>query len=136
MNTISSTLDMIMSDSEKRVKSVIDRTSGSPKLFDEAVTAAGISTDIAKKDMSEIINDRKEHYKKKLKDSCLDAESIFVGQMLKQMRSTVEKGDLFHGGQTEEIFEDMLYDQYALTLSKTADLGIAKKMYEQLSKAL
>ena len=78
----------------------------------------------------------KEKRSKRLMDACVEAESLFVGQMLKQMRSTVTKGELLHGGQTEEIFEDMLYDQYALSMSKTANLGIAKMMYQQLSKAI
>lgn len=78
----------------------------------------------------------KERRQKKLMDACVEAESLFVGQMLKQMRSTVEKGEMLHGGQTEEIFEDMLYDQYALNMSKTCNLGIAKQMYQQLSKQL
>jgi len=78
----------------------------------------------------------KEKRSKKLMDACVEAESLFVGQMLKQMRSTVEKGDLINGGQTEEIFTDMLYDQYALNMSKTANFGIAKQMYNQLSKSI
>ena len=82
---------------------------------------------------------REAHKKKqegKLWDACIQAESIFVGQMLKQMRSTVEKGGLINGGQTEEIFTDMLYDEYATSMSKTANFGIAKSMYEQMSKML
>jgi peptidoglycan hydrolase FlgJ len=78
----------------------------------------------------------KEKRSKKLMDACVEAESLFVAQMLKQMRSTVTKGEMLHGGQTEEIFEDMLYDQYALSISKSANLGIAKMMYQQLSKAM
>lgn len=72
----------------------------------------------------------------KLWDACIQAESIFVGQMLKQMRNTVEKGGLINGGQTEEIFQDMLYDEYATSMSKTANFGIAKSMYDQMSKML
>lgn len=80
--------------------------------------------------------DPKEKEKKKLMDACVETESIFVGMMLKQMRNTIHKGDILNGGQTEEIFTDMLYDQYSLNLSKTANLGIAKQMYQQMSKAI
>jgi len=82
---------------------------------------------------------RDKHKKKeeaKLWDACIQAESIFVGQMLKQMRSTVHKGDFINGGQTEEIFQDMLYDEYATNMSKTANFGVAKSMYDQMSKLL
>jgi peptidoglycan hydrolase FlgJ len=80
--------------------------------------------------------DPKEKEKKKLMDACVETESIFVGMMLKQMRNTIHKGEILNGGQTEEIFSDMLYDQYSLSLSKTANLGIAKQMYQQMSKAI
>jgi len=54
--------------------------------------------------------------------------------MLKEMRKTVQKGEMLHGGFAEEIFEDMLYDNYALEMSKTANMGLAKMLYGELSK--
>jgi hypothetical protein len=71
---------------------------------------------------------------KKLMDVCIETESIFVARMLKEMRKTVPKGEFLHGGFAEEIFEDMLYDEYALSLSKTANLGLAKTLYNELSR--
>ncbi|MGL4370183.1 MAG: rod-binding protein [Spirochaetota bacterium] len=82
---------------------------------------------------------RDAHRKKqeaKLWDACIQTESLFVNQMLKEMRKTVHKGDILNGGQTEEIFQDMLYDEYAVSISKTSNLGIAKSMYDQMSKIL
>ena len=71
--------------------------------------------------------------KKKLIDACFDMESIFVGKMLKEMRNTVHKNDWFHGGFAEEIFEDMLYDEYAKELSRNSNLGLANMLYKELS---
>ena len=72
---------------------------------------------------------------KKLMDVCIEMESLFVYQMLKEMRKTVHKeNDLLHGGMAQEIFEDMLYNEYALQMSKTANFGLAKTLYEQLSQ--
>ncbi|HPI13490.1 MAG TPA: rod-binding protein, partial [Spirochaetota bacterium] len=48
-------------------------------------------------------------------------------------RKTVHKGEMLHGGFAEEIFEDMLYDEYALSLSKNSSIGIAGMLYDQLS---
>jgi Rod binding domain-containing protein len=71
---------------------------------------------------------------RRLWEACMEMESIFVGRMLKEMRNTLDpESRLIHGGQAEEIFTDMLYDQYALTLSKTSNLGIARLMYRELS---
>ncbi len=70
---------------------------------------------------------------KKLMDVCVQMESIFVSKMLKTMRNTVPKSKMFHGGFAEEIFEDMLYDEYATSLSKNENLGIASMLYDDLS---
>ncbi|MBN2040670.1 MAG: rod-binding protein [Spirochaetes bacterium] len=71
---------------------------------------------------------------KKLMDVCLEMESIFVSRMLKEMRNTLPKEKLIDGGYAEKIFEDMLYDDYSLTLSKTSNLGLAGMLYSELSK--
>jgi flagellar protein FlgJ len=80
--------------------------------------------------------DLRSREKKKLMDACVEAESLFVGKMLKEMRKTVDKSDWLHGGYAEEIFEDMLYDEYALQISKNSNLGMAKMLYEELSKKI
>ncbi len=73
---------------------------------------------------------------KKLKDACRDFESLFIKQMLDSMKKTVNKSGLLDGGMAEDIFEDMLYDEYATKMADTANLGIAKMMYKQLSAGL
>ena len=71
---------------------------------------------------------------KRLMDVCIQMESLFVSKMFKTMRNTVPENKLIHGGFAEEIFEDMLYDEYAMTLSKNENLGIASMLYDELSK--
>jgi peptidoglycan hydrolase FlgJ len=84
-------------------------------------------------------NDQKEIFHKskpvdtKLMNVCLEMESIFVSKMLKEMRNTLPKEKLIDGGFAEQIFEDMLYDEYALDISKTSNLGLAKMLYNELS---
>lgn len=68
----------------------------------------------------------------KLKKACSDFESIFMHQMLKEMRKTVNKTGLIHGGQAEEIFSDML-DQER---SKSMTIGLGDMLFMQLSKAV
>lgn len=70
----------------------------------------------------------------RLKQACSDFQAIFVKQMLDSMRKTVNKTGLLDGGRAEEIFEDMLYDEYAQKISKTADLGLDDMLYQQLSR--
>ena len=73
---------------------------------------------------------------KKLWETCVEAESLFVGKMLKEMKKTVPKDEWLHGGQAEEIFEDMLYDEYALSMSKNYNFGMAKLLYDEMSRRL
>jgi len=70
----------------------------------------------------------------KLRQACKDFESIFIKQMLDSMRKTVQKTGLNDGGYAEELYQDMLYDEYANKMAETAQLGIAKMMYSQLSE--
>ena len=77
-----------------------------------------------------------QHDDKRLRDSCVEMESIFVGKMLKEMRKTVHKSDWLHGGYAEEIFEDMLYDEYALNISRNSKLGLADMLYKEMSQKI
>lgn len=71
---------------------------------------------------------------KRLWDTCIEMESLLVGRMLKEMRKTVHKNGWLNGGFAEEIFEDMLYDEYAMSLSRNSNLGMAKMLYDELSR--
>jgi flagellar protein FlgJ len=69
----------------------------------------------------------------KLYQACVEFESLFVKQMLNAMKKTVTKGDLMHGGYAEDIFEDMLYDEYAMLMAKSSGFGVADLVYRQLT---
>jgi Rod binding domain-containing protein len=73
---------------------------------------------------------------KRLWDACIEMESLMVGRMLKEMRKSVPKTGWMRGGFAEEIFEDMLYDEYAMSLSRNSNLGMAKMLYDELSRKL
>jgi Rod binding domain-containing protein len=69
----------------------------------------------------------------KLMSVCRDFESIFIKQLLDAMRKTVTRSGLINRGMGEEIFEDMLYDEYAKKMTLTANLGISRLLYNQLA---
>ncbi|EMO54628.1 rod-binding protein [Leptospira noguchii] len=75
-------------------------------------------------------------YRKKLYSVSVEFESIFVKMMLNEMKKTVEKSGLIDGGYAEEIFEDMLYDEYSKNLSSNSSLGLAEQIYQSLSSNL
>jgi flagellar protein FlgJ len=67
-----------------------------------------------------------------LRKACKEFESVFTHELLKSMRKTIEKCDLFHGGQGEEIYESLLDMELSKTLSDGGANGIAAQLYEQL----
>ncbi len=75
-------------------------------------------------------------YRKKLFDASVEFESVFVKMMLKEMKKNVQKEKLIDGGYAEEIFEDMLYDEYSKNISKNESLGLAEEIYKQMSASL
>lgn len=74
-------------------------------------------------------------YRKKLYNASVEFESIFVNMVLKQMKNNIGKSDFISGGYAEEIFEDMLYDEYSRKLSANQKLGLAEQIYESLAPA-
>ncbi len=74
--------------------------------------------------------------KSRLLEAARDFEALFLKQMLDSMRRTVPKGGLIDGGFAEKIYEDMLYDEYSSRMARTADFGIARMLYDQMSRYL
>jgi flagellar protein FlgJ len=73
--------------------------------------------------------------KSKLYEQCQEFESIFVKMMMKEMRNSVDKKDsLLSGGWAEDIYQDMLDDEYSKSMAKNAGFGLADQLYKQLAK--
>ena len=70
--------------------------------------------------------------RQQLKAVAKEFESLFVKQMLDSMRATLNKEDnLLDGGMAENIFEDMLYEEYSRMIAATGSLGVAELIYSQ-----
>ena len=70
---------------------------------------------------------------KKLKETCQDMESVFLSYLMKSMRETVQKSDLFGSSEGEDMFQDMMDDEICKSASRTSSTGIADMLYRQLS---
>ncbi len=66
-----------------------------------------------------------------LKKACQEFEAIFTYQLLKSMRKTIEKCDLFNGGQGEEIYESLLDQELAKKLAGSGPGSLADLLYQQ-----
>lgn len=69
-----------------------------------------------------------------LKEACREFESYFLKQTFDQMRKTVPESGLLEASAGREIYEDMLYEEYAKNISSGSGIGIAQMLYKQLSK--
>ncbi len=70
----------------------------------------------------------------KLLETCKKLESVFVNMMFKQMQSTVQKSELVDGGFGEDVYNDMLTEEYSEKASQCNGVGLAQMMYKQLSR--
>jgi peptidoglycan hydrolase FlgJ len=67
-----------------------------------------------------------------LRKACKDFESLFTLELLKSMRGTVEKCDLFHGGQGEEVYESLLDMELSKSMADTGPNSMAAQLFAQL----
>lgn len=72
----------------------------------------------------------------KLYKTCQELESVFVNQILQSMRSTIPKSEFAGHSYATELWESMLYEEYAQEISKTGSLGLADIIFRQLSQKL
>ncbi len=69
-----------------------------------------------------------------LRNACREFESYYLQQTFNEMRNTIPEGTLTEKSHGRDIFEDMLYEEYAKASSQGQGVGIAQMLFEQLSK--
>jgi len=62
---------------------------------------------------------------------CKEFESIFLSQLLTQMRKNLPKSKLFGEGRDEEMYQDMLAVEQAKAWSESGGIGLANLLYQQ-----
>ena len=69
----------------------------------------------------------------KLYEQCLALETFLVKNILTAMRKNVMKSSIIDTGFAGEIYEDMLWDEYAKEYTKNAGFGLADLAYLELT---
>ena len=64
----------------------------------------------------------------KAEDALKEFQSLMVNIMLSSMRSTVQKSEIMNGGQSEEIFEGMLDQEYSKKMASNDMLGMDQSL--------
>ena len=68
-----------------------------------------------------------------IRDLAMQFESIFIHQMIKEMRKSVHKSDLLNSFSLE-MYESMMDEEIAKEMSKQKGIGLGDVLYRQLSK--
>jgi flagellar protein FlgJ len=79
-------------------------------------------------------NNDRELDDRELKEACRRFEAYFLQQMLKGMRATVPQGGFIPKSYARNIYEGMLDEQYAEKMSETGGIGLAKLLYDDLTR--
>lgn len=69
-----------------------------------------------------------------LKKAVTEFEALFLNQMLKVMRDTVVKSDLFHGGSGEEIYNSLFDTELSGQMAKGGGIGLGKVLLSQFER--
>ena len=72
----------------------------------------------------------------KLYELCMELETFLIKNLIKSMRGTVQKTKLIDTGFAGEVYEDMLYDEYAKSFAKNANFGFAEMAYRELTGSM
>ena len=69
----------------------------------------------------------------KLREACQQMESVFLNQMLAQMRKCTGAGeDSLFGSKDQEMFNGMLDQERAKAWSQNGGVGLASILFEQM----
>jgi flagellar protein FlgJ len=70
---------------------------------------------------------------RKIDKSAEDFENMFLAEMLRPLFAEINKPDeIFGGGKGEEIFGNMLVDEYAKKISDRGGIGLAKHVRDEM----
>lgn len=62
-------------------------------------------------------------------------EAIFISQMLKGMSIGVKTDGPFGGGQSEEIYRDLMNDELGKTMTSKGGVGLSDAIYREILKS-
>ncbi|MGB4057315.1 MAG: rod-binding protein [Alphaproteobacteria bacterium] len=68
----------------------------------------------------------------KIETTAREFESVFIAEMMKPMFEGIETGGLFGGGKGEEIFRNMMLDEYGKMVAQTGGIGLADQVKQQM----
>ncbi len=71
----------------------------------------------------------------KLKEACQQFESLFLTQMLKEMKKSIPKSE-GEGNKEKDTYEDMMYEEVAKSMASSGGVGMANILYQQMQELM
>ncbi len=71
-----------------------------------------------------------------LRKACKEFESFLIYQMIREMRKTIDKNPMFHGGHAEDMFEGFVDMETAREISDEGGLGLWKILYDDMTERM
>lgn len=65
-----------------------------------------------------------------LEKAAREFEALFLNQMLKTMRETVEESELFHGGSGEKIYTSLMDMELSKEMASSGGMGLSDVLLE------
>ena len=111
-----------------------DYTSGFAGSFTSEADKNALPTGAAANSVGVAYNNKTIDKTSKLYEKSLELESYFVKIMLNSMKSTLS-GTGLNGEKSyaQSMYEDMLYDELAVSMTKNGNFGIADQIYLELA---
>ena len=114
-----------------------DYTSSFEKTFRALSDKAALPSGAAANDVpvSGAKNEKKIDKTSVLYEKSLELESYIIKIMLSSMRGTLTGASVYgeEPSYAQKMYEDMLYDELAVTMTKNAGFGLADQIYLQLA---
>ncbi|MBL4615581.1 MAG: rod-binding protein [Magnetovibrio sp.] len=70
----------------------------------------------------------------KLRETAQDFEAVFLSQMMKPMFEGIQTDGPFGGGQAEQMYRDLMVDEYGKSIAKAGGIGIADAVFKEMLK--
>ncbi|MDR1531849.1 MAG: rod-binding protein [Clostridiales bacterium] len=107
--------------------------------YDASRFSAQTQRDSAKTDSFADVLDRavQNNDVRELRSACVEFESYFIHFMMREMRKTLKSDEgILPKSSAENIFQDMLDEEWSKNAANAGGIGLSDMMYNQLSKTL
>ena len=81
---------------------------------------------------SPVLDKEASEINEELMEACKSFETYLVEQTIKEMQKTVLKDE--EDSDKFGLFQDLLYKEYATSITEQGDLGLAKELYESMKR--